>query len=365
MNRYEDIDITGKCNPDLLDFKLEENPYWTQISIPENLTIPNQKPDIEEINSLNIHVEIIRKKVVSSPRSGGKSPNAQQENYEGKILTGRKLIIEGLLCETISYIAATEEQSMNSAQFSIPFSAFIIVPDKIDGVDTKDINFKIDTCIEDVFIKQVCKRDIFKNVTILITAIPIPGEECNEEFDEGCKKDGCLCNIECDLTNYKGICDNKKIEEMLLADELEWTEFYIPEVLIIPCTKPEIESLMSVTTNVDIISQRVVRTPRFEVAGTIVENNEGLALTGRKLIIEGVLRQKVIYTAAKKDQSVHAAHFDIPFSVFIVIKEETPLNEKYKIDTCIEDVFACIIGCKQIFKNVTLFIKATPIESCN
>lgn len=180
-NNYKDVQITGLCNPDYIDFDLDINPYWTQISIPENLLVPNEKPPIEELYSVNISVQIISKKVITTPRSGGVDSDPPADNNEGKKLTGRKLLIEGFLCQTVSYIAAVADQSMHSVQFSVPFSAFIVVPKEIDGVDTKDINFDINACIEDVFIISVCPTQIFKNVTLLLQATPVPSENCINE----------------------------------------------------------------------------------------------------------------------------------------------------------------------------------------
>lgn len=183
----------------------------------------------------------------------------------------------------------------------------------------------------------------------------------------------CPCN-DLELINFIGLCDEDYLETLLDEDENNWTEISLPEVLCIPEAKPNIEQIMTVKAKVDIISQRVVRTPFFTESSegpdgttvtTLIENNEGTILTGRKLIIEGILRQTIIYTAAKSVQSVHAAHFDIPFSAFIVVEEDTPLNTKYKIIPCIEDIFVCAMNERQIFKNVTLFIKAVPINSCN
>jgi spore morphogenesis protein SipL len=179
---YDDIEIRGLCNPELIDFELEKYPYWTQISIPESLLVPTEKPDIEEINSINIDVQIIRKKVIVTPRSGGVDSSPPAENNEGKELTGRKLIIEGLLCQTVTYTAAEEDQSVHSIQFAVPFSAFIVIPRRINGVDTKNITFDINKCIEDVYIKDFCPRQIFKNVTLLLQAVPVPSEECLEEW---------------------------------------------------------------------------------------------------------------------------------------------------------------------------------------
>jgi hypothetical protein len=164
------IDIVGLC--DSTSLNLDANPYWTQLSIPENLLVPEEKPEIEQINSVNISVEIIRQKVVVTPKG---------RNIEGKIETGRKLIIEGNLCQAISYTGAVLEQSVHTAHFIVPFSAFIIIPLKIRETDTLHINFQINPCIEDVFVKSFCGCEIFKNVTLLLQAVPTPSFGCPNE----------------------------------------------------------------------------------------------------------------------------------------------------------------------------------------
>ena len=84
------------------------------------------------------------------------------------------------MCQTLTYDAANETQTVNSIQFSVPFSAFIVIPKTVGNpaVDTKKIDFQINTCIEDVFIIDICPRQIFKNVTLLLQAVPVKSEEC-------------------------------------------------------------------------------------------------------------------------------------------------------------------------------------------
>ena len=168
----------------------------------------------------------------------------------------------------------------------------------------------------------------------------------------------CECNEESQII-IKGVCSTEKLDSMLIRTDKTWTQLFIPEVLCVPCQKPDIEELMSVTARVEIISQRVIKTPMGEGASII--NQEDTILTGKKLIIEGVLRQKVIYTADVPEQSVHSAHFDVPFSAFIVIPQDIPVTTKFLIEPCIEDVYISSCSKRQIFKNVTLFIKATAL----
>jgi hypothetical protein len=198
--------------------------------------------------------------------------------------------------------------------------------------------------------------------------------------DNDCKKD-CkvtIGNVECSITGkferpspceceqidqlliINGVCPREQLENFLdCGDIRRWTQIFIPEVLCVPCQKPDIEQLISISAVVEILSQQVIRTPGE--CGIALTNEECTDLTGRKLIIEGVLRQKIVYAAAVEEQSVHSVHFDVPFSAFIVLSPHDPLSRKFKVDVCIEDIFVTDITPRRIFKNVTLVIRALPI----
>jgi hypothetical protein len=170
------IDIIGLCDLDAIDFR--KYPFWTQISIPEELIIPEQKPDLEQINSVSVGVEILRTKVIVTPTSSSR-------NHEGKFLTGRKLIIEGGVYQTVNYTALVASQSVHTAHFMVPFSAYIVIPKEIridtQNIDTLNLNFQVNACVEDVFIKDFGPRGIFKNVTLLLQAVPVSSVSCNED----------------------------------------------------------------------------------------------------------------------------------------------------------------------------------------
>ncbi|MCX7615579.1 MAG: DUF3794 domain-containing protein [Clostridiales bacterium] len=160
-----------------------------------------------------------------------------------------------------------------------------------------------------------------------------------------------------------GLCDPLKIvfEDVQNPKDRNWSEISIPEVLTLPCQKPNIESIDKVYIKVKIISKRIIATP----VGT--KNEEGTKLTGKKMLVEGILCQKIVYTAAVCQQSVHSAHFNVPFSTFIVLNPEISLTDTVCIETCIEDVFVKAVNCRQIFKNVTLFLRAklAPPSPCH
>lgn len=157
-----------------------------------------------------------------------------------------------------------------------------------------------------------------------------------------------------------GLCDPATITiendptKFYYDKDRNWTEISVPELLVLPPEKPDIETLDKVLIKVQIISQRLIDTPS---SGT-TKNPEGTLLSGKKLIIEGIIHQKIIYTANTLVQSVHSAHFQIPFSAFIIVRRD--LKEPFCIDVCIEDVFVKAFGTRQIFKNVTLFLRAKP-----
>lgn len=158
-----------------------------------------------------------------------------------------------------------------------------------------------------------------------------------------------------------GLCDPSYIT--FNSTNRNWTEISIPEVLTIPCEKPDAEAIEKVFVKVQIISKRVIPTP-----SATSENAEGTMLSGWKLVVEGVLKQKIVYTADVREQSVHSAHFEVPFSAFIILPATTKLEDKFCLDVCVEDVFVKIFNSRDIFKNVTLFLRAyaAPANSgCN
>ncbi|WP_339089509.1 DUF3794 domain-containing protein [Clostridioides difficile] len=175
------IDVSGLCNTDDVTSVISQYPYWFQMYIPETLNVPPQKPDIEQINSVNVSVNILRTKVVKTPISPLDANGDFIPNLEGKISTGRKLIIEGELCQKISYTANEETQSVHSAHFYVPFSSYIVVPQEVtfDNVtspitlDSLDVDYQVNACIEDLSISTLDERTILKHTTLLLYAVPM------------------------------------------------------------------------------------------------------------------------------------------------------------------------------------------------
>jgi hypothetical protein len=184
-------------------------------------------------------------------------------------------------------------------------------------------------------------------------------------------KSSCCRDLE--SMNIVGVAPRNRLERALsinAVDSNKWVQFFVPEIVDIPVQKPDIEGIVEVSSCIEIISQRVVRTPTVIgftdasgvfIPGTEIDNAECTNLTGRKLIIEGILKQKVVYTALVPDQALHSASFIAPFSAFIIVEADTPLTRIYRISALIEDIFACRLSDRSIFKNTTIFINASQV----
>lgn len=386
--------VMTKCNTEMIDndsiffgglcepgkFSLSNANYWTELTVNGKVEVPCQKPSIEAIDSVNTKIQIIRRKVVVTPAIYTSATDdtvtvtSSVTNLENKITTGRKLIIEGLLCFTISYVSKSIDQKVHSFHGQIPFSAYIVVPYQIGtgtaAVDSLNINYEIASCLEEIMVKQFCDRNVDICATFVLQATP-SNKACDDSYlnDSGilCNyKSACNMSQECECIDedpiFKGTCSLVSIKSLLANPtasnpNTRWTEMFVPEILNIPSYKPDIEQILTVTSKVNIICQKVIETPK-----PTVNNNEGLKLTGKKLIVEAILRQRITYVSKTECQSVHSAHFDVPLSVFIVVPGDTELTAKFKLSTCIEDIFSCALNSRQIFKNTTLFIKADNIQ---
>jgi len=151
------------------------------------------------------------------------------------------------------------------------------------------------------------------------------------------------------------------IAQQLPEDPIYFTQISIPETLTIPCEKPDMEQLVSVTVEAEIIALHLIDTP-------CIKSYEGQLLSGKKLIMELRLIEKIIYVADEPTQPVHAAHFDKTLkSVFIVVPKEiegTPIEtllsqKKIKVTPYIEDIFAMQRDSKTVFKNITMLLDVT------
>lgn len=93
--------------------------------------------------------------------------------------------------------------------------------------------------------------------------------------------------------------------------------------ICIPCQKPDIESIEELKVS--------VCTEKYKVIDTML---------GSKLILNGVVKIKIIYTANNCEQSLHSAHWDIPFCDFVLLENMCTCDNQDELDLFVglEDV---------------------------
>jgi len=149
----------------------------------------------------------------------------------------------------------------------------------------------------------------------------------------------------------KGLIEYSGIADIFPKQPIRFKQLTVQEDLVIPDAKPDVEQITKVIAEVEITDTRLVRTPKGV-------SWEGQELTGWKLIIEGELLQKVEYVADEPTQSVHAAHFRVPFSTYIVLSENHTCDKIVNVVPYIEDIYVQQIDNRRLFKNVVLFLDA-------
>ncbi|WP_373601501.1 SPOCS domain-containing protein, partial [Paraclostridium bifermentans] len=119
----------------------------------------------------------------------------------------------------------------------------------------------------------------------------------------------------------------------------------------IPYQKPQIEEIDYTNIDVKVINSYVITTPKIVA-------NEGQILSGFKLIIHGLLKVIVEYTADIDDQAIHSTHYDIPFSSFIILPPDYKMGAKVEVSAVIESADTISVGPKEVFINAAILLVA-------
>lgn len=138
--------------------------YFTQLSIAETLIIPCPKPDMEQLLSVAVDIEIESVKLIETPVA---------KSNEGQNLSGCKLIVELRLREKVKYVADEPTQKVHAAHYdNVLKSIFIVIPCHIHGHSVKDLLKKnkviVKPYVEDIYAEMLDKRNLFKNITMFV-----------------------------------------------------------------------------------------------------------------------------------------------------------------------------------------------------
>ena len=125
--------------------------------------------------------------------------------------------------------------------------------------------------------------------------------------------------------------------------------------LCLPCQKPDIEDILGQRVSVCIKDTYLIDTP-------VATSYEGQNLTGYKLMVYGEIKLTMEYKACgckscDGSNGVHAAHFEFPFSTFIIVPESEK-DDKFDIVPIVEDAYQQILDCRCTFTTITLLLNA-------
>lgn len=401
------IKTVGNCNASRLnmDGSKVDNLNWTEISVPEILCVPQLKPDIEEIDQVYANIILDNVKLIETPFaykqyilfSFYNSVNGLSTSLPGLIttLTGAVTAVLNPLETTLITAFNTLETALGALTAIPGVPALIKV---VNGLETT------------VF-------DLINNINVAVTAVSTAADNLIAALKMEPFSAQAICEAIKALTDTLDALSTliNSIVGVLtgILDTLNDAVASIGNPLVIAAVNVFVGVLNTlinttipplVTTVVNAINAILSSLTQVDCenayAFTLIGNAEGTCLSGRKLIIEGTLKQKIVYTAEVDTQSVHSAHYEVPFMAFIIpyakfegltyqknIEVYDPVTngpisingyvynpdegitvdlcEEFTIEKCIEDVYVYALDPRRIFKNVTVFLKAKPGASCN
>lgn len=131
--------------------------YFRQFNKEQILCIPVQKPDIEQIVKVWAKASILKHSVIRTPVG---------VSLEGQVMTGYKLFVLGEIHIKYQYVADYVEQSVHTAEGTIPFCEYVVLPENFSESQTIFPH----VAIEDIFCKQLDCRCINNNFTLMLIA---------------------------------------------------------------------------------------------------------------------------------------------------------------------------------------------------
>lgn len=137
-----------------------------------------------------------------------------------------------------------------------------------------------------------------------------------------------------------------------------WSQISVPETITLPDCYSDIDNLVNVTVESKVIGSSFIITP----SSNGIKNKEDTLLTGFKLLVQGVLKQQILYTSKSCYSEVSAINFNMPFCAFVMLPSNATPKDNYCIKICIEDVYATVLSPRKIFKSATLLVSAINIS---
>ncbi len=364
---------------------------WSEISVPEILPIPYQKPDIETLDQVYVNAVLTSVKLIETPfayKRYSVTATAAQITAVTALLTPLTNVATALwpAIYTAPVPPATTPTGLLGVLLYTTIPAAYVtagltptpaVTTAIDAVNTAAIG--VDTAV-------TALTDAIATVTSILAL----GTDLTTSL---------LCST---LKELLKVIQSLVTAVNALLTALATLISLLPQavsIIVLTAYNAIVTAINTILTNLtnSITAITDFLATLITAYIEIISNEEGTCLTGRKLVIEGFLKQKVVYTANVSSQSVHSAHFTVPFSAFVIPYanfegltymenvEVTPgvfknvfayygcdatltlqpiLCEEFSVEVFVEDIFAYALDDRTVFKNTTLFFLAKVSRSC-
>lgn len=318
-----------------------EDGDFKQLQIQKNLSIPVHHPEVGQILSVTVKAEIKETQIINTPIA---------KSNEGQILSGKKILVRGILFYKLEYVIDNEDQLLYSIEFKELFSDDIVIDDNTDCITPVIVI----PYIEDIYIKQISKRNIFISVILLINAVSLPQYLYEKPSNDNCKS--LLQRFE--LSKYRKANINERYFAQIITRQR----------INIPVTKPEIKEISTTIIDPEIISMKVINTMRGR-------SREGQNLTGKMIVVALKINQKILYTGDIACQSIHGLEEQQYTNISVAVPEqlegtdiETLLrNKRLHPKITVEDVFSMKIDERMIDTSIIVcleFIYIPCYEIC-
>lgn len=401
------IKTIGNCDVTRLniDGSKQSNLNWTEISVPEIFCIPQQKPDIEAIDQVYANIILDNTKLIETPFAYKKYvlfSFYNSVNTLAPILPGLLTTLTTSVTALIVPLNTTLITTLNTLETALNVVATVPgVPALITVVN--NFETEINNLVISINTSIAAVTTAVNNLLLAIATVPISA-------DLICAAIKTLTDTLTALTTLvnsiigilTGFVTSINTAATAIGDATVTAAVGVATTAINLLINTTLPPLITAVTDgiVDILDALLPVDCANAYAFTLIGNAEGTCLSGRKLIIEGTLKQKVVYTAEVDVQSVHSAHYEVPFIAFLIpyakfeglvyqtnIQVFNPVTngpifingyiygageditvdlcEEFNIEKCIEDIYVYALDKRKVFKNVTVFLKAIPKATCN
>lgn len=126
-------------------------------------------------------------------------------------------------------------------------------------------------------------------------------------------------------------------------------QFNVEKEVKLYCNEPKIKEVLNVIVEPEILNSYEIST----IKSTSYENQN---LTGSKMVIRGILKEKIQYSVDDEVSSLYMITREELFNTFIVIPEGV-WSENIQFDVRVENVYFRLVDNKTIFKNVMLIVE--------